>query len=135
MSRILAIDYGTKRTGIAVTDPLQIIATPLQGVSTHTLFDFLTSYFEKEAVEKIVVGWPTQADDSLSSNAVNVQAFINRFKKLFPDKPVLLQDEYHTSKDAMRSLIAGGVKKKQRRNKLQIDVTSAVLILQAYMSE
>jgi putative Holliday junction resolvase len=135
MGRLLCIDFGTKRTGIAVTDPLQIIATPLTGVKTHELEDFLKDYLQKESVETLVVGWPTQSDGSLSENAHHVQAFVNRFKKLFPHIPVALQDEYGTSKEAMRSMISGGVKKKDRRKKIQIDVTSAVIILQAYLSE
>lgn len=135
MGRILALDYGTKRTGIAVTDPLQIIATALEGVQTHLLETFLQKYFEKEVVEKVVIGWPTQSDGSDSDNARNVQAFINRFKKLFPDKPIILQDEYNTSKLALNSMIQSGVKKKDRRNKMNVDVTSAVIILQTYLSE
>lgn len=135
MGRILAVDFGTKRTGLAVTDPLQIIATPLKGLLTHELESFLKEYTLKESVEKLVIGWPTQADGSPSDNARHVEAFVNRFKKLFPNIPVVLQDEYGTSKDAMRTMISGGVKKKNRRDKLQVDITSAVIILQAYLSE
>ena len=135
MARILSIDYGTRRTGLAVTDPLQIIATPLEGVLTHDLEAYLTHYFQKEDVEKVVVGWPTQDDGSDSENARHVQAFINRFKKLFPNKPVILQDEYNTSNMAMQSMIQGGMKKKNRRNKINVDITSAVIILQSYLSE
>lgn len=135
MGRILAVDFGTKRTGLAVTDPLQIIATPLKGLQTHQLEAFLQDYIEKESVEKFVIGWPTQADGTPSENARHVEAFVNRFKKLFPKIPVILQDEYGTSKDAMRTMISGGVKKKNRRDKLQVDITSAVIILQAYLSE
>jgi putative Holliday junction resolvase len=135
VGRILAVDFGTKRTGLAVTDPLQIIATPLKGVSTHDLESFLTEYIVQESVEMLVVGWPTQADGTPSGNARHVEAFINRFKKLFPQIPVILQDEYGTSKEAMQTMISGGVKKKNRRNKLQVDITSAVIILQAYLSK
>lgn len=133
MGRILAVDYGTKRTGLAVTDPLQIIATPLEGLRTHDLFDFLENYFRKEDVEKVVVGYPTRDDGSPTSNTPHVEAFVNRFKKVFPSIPLALQDEWNTSNDAVRSMIAGGTKKKNRRNKLNVDVMSATIILQAYM--
>ena len=85
MGRILAIDYGSKRSGIATTDPLGIIATPLEALLTHRIFDFLTQYFEKEQVEKVVVGWPKQRDGSDTNNTPLVRAFLNRFKKLFPE--------------------------------------------------
>ncbi len=133
MGRWLAVDFGTKRTGLAVTDPLRIIASPLQGVETKNLFDFLRDYFHQETVEKLVVGWPTQYDGSPTSNTANVEAFVNRFKKLFPSIPVVLQDEWNTSNEAMASMIQSGTKKKNRRNKLKIDQASATLILQAYM--
>lgn len=135
MGRILCLDYGTKRTGIAVTDPMKIIATALQGISTHELEKFLINYIKQESVEKLVIGWPTQSDGSPSENARHVEAFVNRFKKLFPQIPVVLQDEYGTSKLAMESMIAGGMKKKNRRDKIQVDITSAVIILQAYLAE
>ncbi|MFY0687951.1 MAG: Holliday junction resolvase RuvX [Cyclobacteriaceae bacterium] len=133
MGRLLAVDFGTKRTGLAVTDPLKIIATPLSGVMTHVLFDFLTDYLQKEEVERLIVGWPTQDDGSPTNNTPHVEAFVNRFKKIFPQVPVDLQDEWNTSNMAMQTMIAGGVKKKKRRDKLAIDKLSAVLILQAYM--
>ena len=145
MGRILAIDYGSKRSGIATTDPLGIIATPLDALLTHHIFDFLTQYFEKEEVEKVVemvvergggkvvVGWPKQRDGSDTNNTPLVRAFLNRFKKLFPEMPLALQDEWNTSNLAMTALIESGVKKKGRRDKLAIDQVSAVLILQSYM--
>ena len=133
MGRILAIDYGSKRSGIATTDPLGIIATPLEALLTHDIFDFLTQYFEKEEVEKVVVGWPQRRDGSDTNNTPLVRAFLNRFKKLFPEMPLALQDEWNTSNLAMTALIKSGVKKKGRRDKLAIDQVSAVLILQSYM--
>jgi putative Holliday junction resolvase len=133
MSRWLAVDYGTKRTGLAVTDPLKIIASPLQGLQTHDLFDFLKDYLSKEHVELLVVGYPTRDDGTPTSNTPHVEAFVKRFKKLFPTIPVALQDEWNTSNDAMRSMVSSGTKKKNRRNKLNVDVMSATLILQSYM--
>ena len=135
MGRLLAIDYGTKRTGIAVSDPLKIIATPLTGIQTHELFDFLDDYLSREEVEEVVVGWPTRDDGSDTNNTKNVKAFINRFKKIFPNMPVVLQDEWGTSREAVSSMVKSGTKKKNRRNKLNVDKASAVLILQDYMSQ
>ena len=133
MGRIIAIDYGSKRSGIATTDPLRLIATPLKGLPTHQVFDFLTEYFAKEQVDQVIVGWPTQLDGSDTNNTPLVQAFLNRFRKLFPDMLVFLQDERNTSKQAMVSMIQSGVSKKGRRDKLAVDKVSAVIILQSYM--
>ena len=133
MGRIIAIDYGSKRSGIATTDPLRLIATPLKGLPTHQVFDFLTEYFAKEQVDQVIVGWPTQLDGSDTNNTPLVQAFLNRFRKLFPDMRVFLQDERNTSKQAMVSMIQSGVSKKGRRDKLAVDKVSAVIILQSYM--
>ncbi len=133
MGRLLSIDYGTKRSGIAVSDPLQIIATPLRAVKTHELFDFLTDYFREETVDEVVVGWPTKDDGSPTNNTPQVEAFVNRFKKVFPDMKLLLHDEWNTSRLAVQSMVQAGVKKKDRRKKMNIDKTSAVIILQSYM--
>lgn len=133
MGRFLAIDYGTKRTGIAVTDPLKIICSPLTGIRTHELFDFLSDYFKKEEVERVIVGWPTKDDGSPTNNTANVEAFVNRFKKVFPGMDLVLHDEWNTSNMAMESMIAGGMKKKNRRDKLTVDKLSATIILQNYM--
>ena len=133
MGRILAIDFGSKRSGIATTDPLGIVATPLKALFTHHIFDFLSQYFKKEEVEKVVVGWPKNIDGSDTNNTPLVRAFLNRFKKLFPEMPLSLQDEWNTSNLAMTALIESGVKKKKRREKLAIDQVSAVLILQSYL--
>ena len=133
MGRILAIDFGSKRSGIATTDPLGIVATPLKALLTYNIFDFLSQYFKKEEVELVVVGWPKKIDGSETNNTPLVRAFMNRFKKLFPGMPLSLQDEWNTSNFAMTALIDSGVKKKGRRDKLAVDQVSAVLILQSYL--
>lgn len=135
MGRILAIDYGTKRTGLAVTDPLQIIASPLAGISTNTLMNYLETYFKQEKVDEVVVGWPLHADGNETNNTANVRKFLDRFKEKFPQMPIKMQDEWGTSKMAVNSMIAGGVSKKNRRDKNLVDKVAAVLILQAYMEE
>ncbi len=135
MARLLAIDYGTKRTGLAVSDPLQIIASPLTAVRTHELMSFIEDYVQKEDVESFVVGWPTKDDGSPTNNTRHVDVFVKALKKKFPHIALALQDEWNTSNMALESMIKGGVKKKDRRNKMNIDKTSAVLILQAYMEE
>ena len=133
MGRILAIDFGSKRSGIATTDPLGIVATPLNALFTHHIFDFISQYFKKEEEEKVVVGWPKNTDGSDTNNTPLVRAFLNRFKKLFPEMPLSLQDEWNTSNFAKTALIESGIKKKRRRDKLVIDQISAVLILQSYL--
>lgn len=135
MPRILSIDYGAKRTGLAVTDPLQIIATPLTGVLTKDLEAFLKDYLKKEQVETVVLGYPLDDEDQPTNNTPLVEAFANRFRKLFPQVPLVLQDEWSTSKMAVSSMIASGTKKKQRREKLNVDQVSATLILQAYLEQ
>lgn len=133
MGRILAIDYGSKRTGLAVTDPLQIIASPLDFVSTHDLESYLTSYFENEEVERVVLGMPKKLDGTDTNATALVQSFVNRFKKVFPNKELILHDERFTSKMALDSMIAGGTKKKDRQVKGNIDKVSASIILQSYL--
>lgn len=133
MGRILAIDYGAKRTGIAVTDPLRIIATPLDFVATHTLEEFLTKYFQNETVDKVVIGMPKKLDGSDTNATSIVQSFINRFKKVFPSVELILHDERFTSKMALDAMIAGGSTKKNRREKGNIDKVSATIILQSYL--
>ena len=133
MPRILAIDYGAKRTGLAVTDPLAIIATALDVVPSHQLEAYLKAYFEKEEVNKVVIGRPSKLDGSDTDATPLVQAFVNRFKKVFPLKELILHDERFTSKMALDSMIAGGTKKKDRREKGNIDKVSATLILQSYL--
>lgn len=133
MGRILAIDYGMKRTGIAVTDPLRIIATALDTVETKVALDFLAGYFSKEPVDEIVLGLPRTLKNEDSETAPAVRAFAEELKKKFPDKPVHFVDERFTSSIAKQTMILGGMKKKDRRDKSNVDKISAVLILQTYL--
>lgn len=133
MSRILAIDYGKKRTGIAVTDPMQIIANGLTTVPTHTLMDFLMNYVQKEQVERIIIGHPKQMNNEDSENMKNIVPFMNQLKKKMPQMPVELVDERFTSVLAHLAMLTGGLKKKDRQNKALVDEISATIILQSYM--
>ena len=133
MGRILAIDYGTKRTGIAVTDELQLIASGLTTVDTHTLMPFLSTYFCNETVDVIVIGEPIQKDGTASSVEGNIQNFIKGFKVKFPEIPIVRVDERYTSKMAFQTMIDSGLKKKQRKNKALVDEISATIILQQYL--
>lgn len=133
MGRILSIDYGKKRTGLAVTDPLQIIAGGLATVSTLELFDFLRDYLKKESVEKIIVGDPKQSDGSPSENKARVDEFVAKLRKDVPHISVEYYDERFTSVLAHRAMIEGGLKKKARQNKALVDEISATIILQDYM--
>lgn len=133
MSRILAIDYGRKRTGIAVSDPLQIIASGLTTVPTHQLMDYLLNYIKQEQVECIIIGHPKQLNNEDSENMKNIVPFINRLKKILPDMPVQLVDERFTSVLAHQTMLAGGLKKKDRQNKALVDEISATIILQSYL--
>ncbi|MCF2594149.1 Holliday junction resolvase RuvX [Bacteroides caecigallinarum] len=133
MSRILAIDYGRKRTGIAVTDPMQIIASGLTTVATHELVDFIQKYVSQEKVERIIVGHPKQMNYEDSENMKNIIPFMNRIKKLLPDIPVELVDERFTSVLAHQAMLTGGLKKKDRQNKALVDEISATIILQSYL--
>lgn len=133
MPRILAIDYGAKRTGLAVTDPIGIIATALDVVASHQLEQYLKDYFVKEEVSKVIIGMPTTLEGGATDATPLVQAFINRFKKVFPLKELILHDERFTSKMAMAAMITGGMKKKDRRVKGNVDKVSATIILQSYL--
>lgn len=133
MGRLLAIDYGTKRTGIAVTDPLKIIPTGLTTVRTFMLLDYLVRYFEKERVERVIVGLPKQMNNEPSRNAEYVELFVRQFKARFSDIPVDLYDERFTSVMAQKSMLESGMKKKDRQNKAIVDEISATIILQGYM--
>ncbi|MFT6111393.1 MAG: putative Holliday junction resolvase [Bacteroidia bacterium] len=133
MSRILALDYGGKRTGVASTDPLQIIASPLITVQTEDLMDYLTKYIAKEDVSELVVGQPTRHDGSFSGIEKYILEFIEKFKKNFPAIVVHRINEMYSSKDAMQALIASGVKKKDRRDKKLLDSTAATLLLQEFL--
>lgn len=134
MARIIAIDYGTKRTGIAVTDPLQIIATALDTVRSHELIDFLKRYTTAEAVESFVVGMPRKLDNTDTNNTPHVKGFIKQLKKAFPETPVYEHDERFTSSMALQTMIAMGTKKSDRQDKSNIDKMSATIILQSYLT-
>ena len=133
MARILSIDYGKKRTGIAVTDPLQIIAGGLATVSTSELFDWLKAYLSKEQVERIIIGEPRQPNGQPSENLARVQQFVNRWRKAVPDVPIEFFDERFTSVLAHQAMLDGGLKKKARQDKALVDEISATVILQDYL--
>ncbi len=133
MPRLLALDYGQKRTGIAVTDPLQLIATALETVPSQEVFKFIQAYTATEVVEAIVVGLPQSLDGTATDNTPRVLAFVQRLRNRFPDLPVHLHDERFTSKMALQAMIAGGSTKRDRRNKGNIDKISAAIILQSFM--
>lgn len=134
MARILSIDYGKKRTGLAVTDPLQIIPGGLATVSTGELFDYLKAYIAREPVERIIIGEPRQPNGEPSENLARVQQFVARWRKAVPEVPIEYYDERFTSVLAHRAMIDGGMKKKARRDKAVVDEISATIILQDYMS-
>ena len=134
MPRILSIDYGLKRTGLAVTEPLQIIASGLTTVETPTLFNFLKEYFKKEEVELILVGYPTNWDDTATHATPLVEKLVVRLKKEFPAIPVQLIDERNSSKMAKQAMIDMGMKKMQRRNKALVDEIAATILLQEYLA-
>lgn len=133
MGRIMAIDYGIKRTGLAVTDPSRIIATGLTTVETPKLMAFLADYCAKESVDIFVVGEAKHLDNTPAESAAIIEPFVVKLKEKFPDKVVDRMDERFTSKMAFQAMIDGGLKKKQRQNKALIDTVSATLILQNYM--
>lgn len=133
MGRILSIDYGRKRTGLAVTDPLQIIAGGLATVATSELFDWLQAYMTKENVERIVIGEPRQTNGEPSENHARVQQFVNRWRKAVPQVPIEYYDERFTSVLAHQAMIDGGLHKKARQNKGLVDEISATIILEDYL--
>jgi putative holliday junction resolvase len=133
MARILSIDYGKKRTGIAVTDPFQIIATGLTTVETPKLFTFLKEYFAKEQVELIIMGEPKNMDDSDTHATPLVKQAVARLKREFPTIPIKMVDERFTSKMASQAMIDMGLKKKQRQNKALVDEIAATILLQEYL--
>jgi len=134
MARILAIDYGLKRTGLAVTDPLKIIATGLTTIDTHQLFPFLKSYFQKEEVELILIGEPKNWDETDTHATPLVKKAIHKLKREFPKIPVTTVDERYTSKLAKQSMLDMGLKKKDRQNKALVDEIAATIMLQEYLS-
>jgi putative Holliday junction resolvase len=133
MGRIMAVDFGRKRTGLAVTDSLRIIATALETVPTTELIPFITGYTKREVVDEFVVGMPKTLKNEDSEIAPLVRVFVEELKKTFPEKPVHLADERFTSSIALRAMIDGGMKKKDRRVKGNVDKISATLILQSFM--
>jgi putative Holliday junction resolvase len=133
MSRIICIDYGLKRTGIAVTDPLQIIATGLTTIHPKELISFLKNYFAKEQVELILIGWPTNWDDSATHATIYVEKCIKELQKHFPQLPIKKVDERYTSKIAKDAMLEMGLSKMQRRNKALVDEIAATIMLQEYL--
>lgn len=133
MPRIIAIDYGLKRTGIAATDELQIIASGLTTVPSDTVISFLKDYFSKENVSKVLIGDPKQMDGTASESAPLVEKFVQDFKQAFPEMPIERVDERFTSKIAFQTMIDSGLKKKQRQNKKLIDEIAATILLQDYL--
>ena len=133
MARILALDYGSKRTGIAVTDELQLIASGLTTVPTGELLIFLKKYFSEEKVELVLLGEPKQMDNTASQSEEKIQEFLKEFTKNFPEMRLERVDERFTSKMAFQSMIDSGLKKKQRQNKALVDEISATIILQSYL--
>ena len=134
MGRILAIDFGTKRTGIAVTDPLRIIPGGLTTVATHELMAFLAGYFAKEQVDLIVVGHPTNMNGEESASMQQIRPFVDKLRKQYPDKEVVMFDERFTSVLAQKAILEAGIKKMARRNKALVDDVSATIILESYMN-
>ena len=133
MSRILAIDYGRKRTGVAASDAMQIIANGLTTVPTHELLDFITGYVQKEPVERILVGLPKQMNNEASESMKYIDPFVRSLKKRLPEIPVEFVDERFTSVLAHRTMLEAGLKKKDRQNKALVDEISATIILQTYL--
>ena len=133
MGRILAIDYGRKRTGLAVTDILRITANPLLTIETKDVLNWLSDYFSKEQVDEVVIGHPTQMNGEESESMNYIRPFMGQFKKLFPDKPITMYDERFTSVLAHRAMIAGGMKKKDRQDKAVVDKIAACIILEDYL--
>ncbi len=133
MGRVLALDYGSKRTGIAITDELQLIASGLTTVATTDLMDFLKKYIASEKVDLVLVGEPKQKDGAHSTIEEQIQLFLKKFSEVFPDLEVKRVDERYTSKMAFQTMIDSGLKKKQRQNKALVDEISATIILQEFL--
>ena len=133
MGRILGIDYGRKRTGVAVTDSLKIVAGNLATVPTHTLMQFIKDYIAREQVERIVIGQPTQLNGEPSESMRYITPFVNRLRKELPEMPVVMYDERFTSTIAHQAMIDGGMKKSDRRDKSRVDSIAATIILNDYL--
>jgi putative holliday junction resolvase len=134
MGRIIGIDYGLKRIGLAVTDPLQIFASPLITVSPAEFDNFIEGYLRTDEVDAFVIGYPVQMNNQPSAAVIYINPFIKKLKKAYPEKHIYLADERFTSKMALRTMIEGGVKKKDRSNKLMVDKISASIILQSFLN-
>ena len=135
MDRILGIDYGSARVGLAQSDPLGIFASPLETVPSAKIIDYLKNYARTETICKFVVGYPLNLDGRPASAAPDVDAFLKRLQKAFPDVPMALEDERFTSVLAHKAMIDGGMKKSERRDKNSVDKISAAIILQAYLDK
>jgi putative holliday junction resolvase len=135
MGRILSIDYGNKRVGLAVTDPLKIIATRLTTVSADEIWDYLANYFAREEVELVLVGYPRQLNNQPSEAIRYINPFLKKFQQIYKEIPLRLMDERFSSRMAFQTMIDAGVKKKDRQNKATIDGVSATIILQSYLEE
>jgi putative Holliday junction resolvase len=133
MGRIIGIDYGVKRIGLAVTDPLQIFASPLMTVMTTEFYKFITGYLETDDVDAFVIGYPVQMNNQPSASVTYINPFIKRLKKTYPEKHIYLADERFTSQMAMRTMVEGGVKKRDRQDKSMVDKISASIILQSFL--
>lgn len=133
MGRILGIDYGRKRSGVAVTDPMQIVAGNLATVPTHTLLQFIKDYMARETVDRIVIGQPTQLNGEPSESMRYITPFVNRLRKELPDLPIVMYDERFTSAIAHQAMIDGGMKKSDRRDKARVDAIAATIILNDYL--
>jgi len=133
MGRILAIDYGRKRTGLAVTDVLRITANPLLTINTNELIQWLTNYFSQEPVDEVVIGHPTQMNGQESESMNYIRPFITTFKQKFPTKPITMYDERFTSVLAHQAMLAGGLKRKARQDKATVDKIAACIILEGYL--
>ncbi|MFA7082311.1 MAG: Holliday junction resolvase RuvX [Bacteroidales bacterium] len=134
MGRIIAIDYGHKRVGLAVSDNERIIATALTTVSADKIFEFLDDYLKKEVVDEFVVGLAKQMDNTLSESSVYIEPFVEALGKKYPEKKIIRVDERFSSKIATQTILLSGAKKKQRRDKALVDTVSAVILLQSYMN-
>jgi putative Holliday junction resolvase len=133
MGRIIGVDYGVKRIGLAVTDPLQIFASPLTTVSPAEFDNFISDYLKKNEVDAFVIGYPVQMNNTASESVIHINPFIKKLKKTYPDKHIHLADERFTSQMALRTMIDGGVKKKDRQDKSMVDKISASIILQSFL--
>ena len=133
MTRIVCIDYGRARVGVAVSDPLRIFASPVETVPSAKIIEYLKKYALSETVERFVVGWPLNMNGAPAQAAPDVEAFLKQLRKAFPDVPVTLEDERFTSVLAHRAMIDGGMKKSERRDKNSVDKISAAIILQSYL--